>query len=132
MMTLASNSIFLARLMDGDGWLAPMWVDRRQDGCVRFSYLPPGSRTPRRYRCQPAADAEAARIRPVFSSLRYGNPGYCQLSGRSALEVVQGAEDAAEMGVFHDLYQSQRQTNLHVRLNEYLRFGMEAGFFFVN
>jgi Phage tail protein (Tail_P2_I) len=132
MMTLASNSIFLARLMDGDRWLAPMWVDRRQDGCVRFSYLPPGSRTPRRYRCQPAADAEAARIRPVFSSLRYGNPGYCQLSGRSALEVVQGAEDAAEMGVFHDLYQSQRQTNLKVRLNEYLRFGMEAGFVFVN
>jgi Phage tail protein (Tail_P2_I) len=132
MMALASNSIFLARRTEGDGWLAPVWVDRRQDGCVRFSFLPPGSRTPRRYRCQPAAEAEAARIGPVFTSLRYGDPGYGQLSRRCAAEIEQGAEDAAEMGAFHDLYQSQRETNLHVRLNEYLRFGMEAGFVFVN
>jgi hypothetical protein len=68
----------------------------------------------------------------VFPSLRYGDPGYGQLSRRCAAEIVQGAEDAAEMGAFHDLYQSQRETNLHVRLNEYLRFGMEAGFVFVN
>src|SRR5207237_5440395 len=28
-------------------------VERRQQGCVRFSFVPEGSRTPRRYRCQP-------------------------------------------------------------------------------
>jgi hypothetical protein len=28
-------------------------VTRRQAGCLRFCYVPPGSRTPPRYRCQP-------------------------------------------------------------------------------
>ncbi|MGO4842256.1 hypothetical protein AB4144_59320, partial [Rhizobiaceae sp. 2RAB30] len=28
-------------------------AERVQTGCVRFSFVPPGSRTPRRYRCQP-------------------------------------------------------------------------------
>jgi hypothetical protein len=33
------------------------------------------------------------------------------------------------MGAFHDLFQPQRETNLNVRLEEYLRFGLEAGSF---
>ena len=44
-------------------------------GCVRFSFVPTGSRTPRRHKCQPAAPADAARVRPQFTSLRYGDPG---------------------------------------------------------
>jgi hypothetical protein len=35
-------------------------VQRTQDGCVRFSYVAYGSVTPRRYRCQPEATADAA------------------------------------------------------------------------
>ena len=35
------------------------------------------------------------------------------------------------MGAFHDLYQPQRETNLRVALDEYLRFGLEAGIFYV-
>jgi hypothetical protein len=50
-MTLASNTIFLSRLANGDPWAAPVWSDRRQEGCVRFSYLPLEARVPRRYRC---------------------------------------------------------------------------------
>jgi hypothetical protein len=34
------------------------------------------------------------------------------------------------MGAFHDLYQPQRETNLRIRLDEYLRFGLEAGIFY--
>ena len=34
------------------------------------------------------------------------------------------------MGVTHELYQPQRETNLRLRLDEYLRFGLEAGFFY--
>ena len=34
------------------------------------------------------------------------------------------------MGVFHALFEPQRITNAEVRLNEYLRFGLEAGLFF--
>lgn len=42
-IALAENSIF-------EGTVT---VGRRQKGCVRFCYVPPGSRTPRRYECQP-------------------------------------------------------------------------------
>jgi hypothetical protein len=35
------------------------------------------------------------------------------------------------MGAFHELYEPQRGTNLRIRLDEYLRFGLEAGIFYV-
>jgi hypothetical protein len=122
LMELASNTIFLADLN----------CERLQQGCVRFSYLPPASRTPRRHRCRPEDEAEAIRMRPQFSSLRYGHPDYCQLSPFCAAEIRQGADDEAEMGAFHDLYQPQRESNLRVRLDEYLRFGLEAGVFYAS
>jgi hypothetical protein len=131
-LTLASNSIFLAQTTQGDGWLAPVWSDRRQAGCVRFSYLPAGARTPRRYRCQPATDADAPRVRPTFTSLHYGDAGYGQLNRTAvAPEIWQGADDGAELGAFHDLSQPQRETNLCVRLAEYAPFGLDVGFVFV-
>ena len=67
---------------------------------------------------------------PVFSSLRFGDAGYCQLSPACALEIVTGADDQVEMGVFHDLYQPRREANLRAVLDEYLRFGREAGIFY--
>jgi len=36
------------------------------------------------------------------------------------------------MGVFHDLFGPQRETNVAVRLEEYLRFGLEAGLFYAS
>ena len=33
------------------------------------------------------------------------------------------------MGAFHELFEPQRETNLRIRLDEYLRFGLEAGVF---
>jgi uncharacterized repeat protein (TIGR01451 family) len=48
---LAENSIFLGRVH----------VARRQLGCMRFCYVTPGSRTPRRYRCQPDLAESAVR-----------------------------------------------------------------------
>jgi hypothetical protein len=46
--------------------------------------------------------------------------------------ICQGADDRAEMGAFHNLFQAQRQNNLSQRLVEYLRFGLEAGVFFAS
>lgn len=130
LMEGASNTIFLAELAPADGWPAPVLADRRQEGCVRFSYVPPGSRVPAPYRCQPQTGADAARVRPVFTSLDYGDAGYGQLNSRCATEIAQGADDGAEMGAFHNLFQPQREANLQIRLDEYLRFGLEAGIFF--
>lgn len=104
---------------------------RVQEGCVRFSYLPLASKSPRRFRCQPQTQTDGVRIRPQFESETYGDPGFAQLSRRSAVEITEGADDEAEMGAFHDLFQPQRETNLRIRLDEYLRFGLEAGVFFV-
>ncbi len=130
-LQLASNTIFLADLASGDTWTAPVRSEKKQAGCVRFSYVPLGSIVPRRYRCQPTDTSDALRVRPQFTSLRYGDPGYGQLAQRTATEIRAGADDEGEMGAFHKLYQPQRETNLRVRLEEYLRFGLEAGSLYV-
>jgi len=133
-LELASNSIFLARVGESDdkAWRGPVQAEQRQKGCARFSYIPPNSRVPRRYRCQPEAGADASRIRPTFNSLRYGDPDYCQLGSRCPREIARGADDESEMGVFHDLYQPQREAHLRARLDEYLRFGLEAAILYVS
>ena len=116
-------------------------VARRQLGCIRYCYVPPGSRTPRRSHCQPdevirkpGADSEieAARVRPHFTSVRYGNPAYAQLSRHCAPEITRGADDESEMGAFHNLYQPQREANLAARLIEFSPAGMNAGILFAN
>jgi hypothetical protein len=131
-MLEASNCIFTDTVMS----------ELRQAGCVRFCYLPGGSVTPRRYRCQPdfalqnvsdpsADDAIRQRIQPAFTSHHYGQPGYAQLKLTVPSEITRGADDGAEMGAFHFLQQPQREANLRSSLDEYLRFGLEAGIFYV-
>jgi hypothetical protein len=110
--------------------MANVEAKRLQQGCVRFCYLPLDSHMPKRYHCQPECEEYANRVRPVFTSMHYGDPGYCQLSQRCSAKIRQGADDESEMGTFHDLYQPQRETNFRVRLDEYLRFGLEAGIFY--
>ena len=131
LMNEASNTIFLARGTPPYVWKYPVHADRRQEGCVRFSFVPLDAQTPRRYKCQPESEENAARVRPQFTSLRYGDPGYCQLSRRCAVAIRHGADDEAEMGAFHNLYQPHRGINLRAVLDEYLRFGLEAGIFYV-
>lgn len=144
---LAENSILLGKLK----------VARRQQGCVRFCYVRPGSRTPKRYHCQPDlaqeqarheaessgtpvtdADLDAAvqavreRVKPQFISQRYGNPGYCQLALTGPSEIAEGADDQSELGVFHHLYQPQRLANLRARLEEYTPARCDAAVIPVN
>jgi hypothetical protein len=121
---IAENSIFTGR----------MHVARRGVGCVRFSYVPPGSRTPRRYRCRPdlLGQEGAQAVRPVFTSVRYGTPAYGQLAAACADAIRRGAEDGSEMGAFHDLYQPQREDSLRARLAEYAPAGTDAGIVFVS
>jgi hypothetical protein len=125
-MELASNTIFLAEPGPLDQWTAPVLADQLQQGCVRFSYVPPGSRVPRCFHCYPVANKVST---PAFTSLRFGDPGYCQLTDRSGL-ILTGADDQSEVGVFHDIFQPQRLSNLRIMVADYLRFGLEAGIFF--
>jgi len=89
---LVSNSILLAETTSGDGWAAPIIAERRQQGCVRFSYAPTAARLPRRYRCVPGADTTLAPVLR-FASLRYGVPVYAQLGESASREVRHGADD---------------------------------------
>jgi hypothetical protein len=132
MLELVSNSVLVAALAPADDtavWPGPVLARRRQEGCVRFSALPAGSRTPRRYRCQPAREADAGRVRPVFTATRYGVPAYAQLSDRTAVEIRTGADDESELGAFHDQQLPRREAHLRARLAEYLRFGLESDVF---
>jgi len=122
LLKLACNSILCSRVAS----------KKLQDGCVRFSFVPWDSHVPRRHRCRPACVIDAERTRPHFTTLRYGQPGYCQLSQSCPEEIRCGADDGAEMGAFHDLFQPQREANLRCRLDEYLRFGLEAGIFYAS
>ncbi|MDH4196198.1 MAG: hypothetical protein OEW05_02175 [Candidatus Aminicenantes bacterium] len=121
-LKLACNSILCS----------PVISKKLQDGCVRFSFVPWDSHVPRRHRCRPACVKDAERTRPHFTTLRYGRPGYGQLSRSCPEEIRRGADDGAEMGAFHDLFQPQREANLRCRLDEYLRFGLEAGIFYAS
>jgi hypothetical protein len=132
-----------------------VFTDQNQDGCVRFSYVNHESMTPRRHRCQPDLEIAGrieqaekagpispaeradiieqvrARVVPSFTSIHYGDPGYAQLHLNSAVEIRTGAEDSSEMGVFCHLKQPQRETNLRIRLEEYLPFGLDPGIIYV-
>ena len=128
LMQLASNTLFFARGAATISWPAPVWVQRKQEGCVRFCFVPAGSLVPQRFRCVPD-DAHPDAL-PHFTSLRYGDPGYAQLRGATDASIRQGADDGGEIGVMHPLHQPQRETNLRIRLDEYLRFGLHAGIFY--
>jgi hypothetical protein len=85
---------------------------------------------PRRYQCLPESAPTPDQAAPRFTSLRYGFPAYGQLSINAGAKLLTGADDEGQPGAFHFLYQPQRDTNLRVRLAEYLRVGLDAGIFY--
>jgi hypothetical protein len=132
-------------------------VARRQLGCMRYCYVRPGSRTPRRFACQPdqaeaaaerrlrestslpapesvaaVRELERLRVRPEHTTLRYGRPGYCQLTPSTAPEVGAGAENGSAMGVFHHLAEPLRLSSLQQRLEEYVPAASNVAVLFVN
>ncbi|MEU1215250.1 hypothetical protein ACFYSH_11985 [Streptomyces sp. NPDC005791] len=118
---IAENSVFTGRLR----------VARRGIGCLRYCYVPPGSRTPRRHRCQPdlVGAGQAGQVRPQLSSERYGTPAYGRLADGGPWQIRRGADDGSEMGVFHQLHEPQREDSLRARLAEYTPAGTDAGIF---
>jgi hypothetical protein len=125
----ASNSLFLATLAEADARPHPVHAERKQQGCVRYSFLPEGSRTGRRFHCAPRPDDPLAvqrASRPRFGSMRYGDYDYLRLHEGTPERVRRGADDESEMGVTHRLYAPQREANLRIRLDEYVRFGLAA------
>ncbi|SHN52950.1 hypothetical protein SAMN05660350_00443 [Geodermatophilus obscurus] len=134
LLTLGSSSVFTG----------PVTATRRQAGCLRYCWLPEGSLTPPRYRCQPDLALAAAtdpatglvppdraatiraRVRPSFTSLAFRHPAAGQLARRCPSEIAEGTEDGTEMGVHRALRQPQRWENLAISLDEYLPAGLQV------
>lgn len=128
-LSLVSDSIFWAGLVAGDSWATGLIADRKQEGCVRFSFVPEGARTPRRYEC---VEQRIAGPQPIFYALRYGLPGYMKLLPDTPDVVRRGADDGGEMGVFHFVLGPLREADLRVRMEEYLPVGLEFGISYQN
>lgn len=135
LLTLISECIFWAELSTADTsatpplWKAPLWAVRRQEGCVRFSYLPEGAIVPRNFKCVEQGEGVP---QPFFYSLRYGDPAYCKLFSVTDDVIRRGAEDGGEMGAFHFVLAPVRESDLRVRITEYLPVGLEFGVFYEN
>lgn len=126
------------------------WVENCQVGCIRFSYLPPDSRTPALFHSQPSLaierlaeqavsddtddavtpESEALRVKPRFLNTTYGQPDYARLADTNAAEILQGADDEGEMGVYHNEFFSQRAAHLRTRVEEFIPAGNDIQVFF--
>ena len=131
----ASNCILDEGILDRKDALD---IAHRQQGCLRFSYVPHGSKSPRRFRCQPdlalenVADAAeiarvVARVRPSYGSDNVQDPDYGLLSRTAPDELRHTSSDGSEPGVWHQLQHAHRLANLRTALRQYLRFGLDAG-----
>jgi hypothetical protein len=122
----AQDSIFSSRVT----------VVRRQTGCLRFCYVPPQSRTPRRFACQPGDTLQASDgrqpVTPHFESQRYGTPTYLRLTECTSPLIRCGAHDESEMGVYHDLFEPQRLAMLSDRLAEFVPASCDAAVIFAS
>jgi hypothetical protein len=124
LLTLVSDSIIWAALGNGDSWASALVADRKQEGCVRFSFVPVNAVMPRNFEC---VVGSLASPQPLFATLRYGTPAYLKLMTSTAESIRRGADDGGEMGAYHWLLAPQREGDLRIRLREYLPVGLEFG-----
>ncbi|MEE4109667.1 MAG: phage tail protein [Halieaceae bacterium] len=95
-------------------------AEYRQPGCLRFSYVPPGSLAPRLYRCVRAPE-------PIFESTRYTSPDYLLLAPGTDEAITRGAENGGEMGAYNRAAHQVRADNIRRSIDDFLRFGHAAG-----
>lgn len=119
-------------------------VARRQAGCLRHSWLAPGSTGPRRFRCQPdlalaaaaagkgapltkaEATAVAIAAQPLFLDTSLDEPTCALLHPLCPEGIRAGGEGGTEMGVFGPWAASLRRANLASLFDDFIPFGLEA------
>lgn len=103
-------------------------VAHRQTGCVRYTYVGPGSRVPRRFRSVPATDADVAP-RPVYVSDEHGSPSFLALAESCPSVIREGGEGGDEMGSSFHLHRPARVAATGRLLAGYVPLGLEVGMF---
>jgi hypothetical protein len=121
-LTLVSDSIFWSS--KDKAVASGLIADRKQAGCVRFSFLPVDAVTPPPFQCVTEA---VAGVQPLFVATRYGQPGYMKLMACTDDSIRRGADDGSEMGAYHFVFAPQRESDLQIRLQEYVPVGLEYG-----
>lgn len=89
-----------------------------QAGCFRFSSAPDTSRVPHPYRWVKWIGG------PVFSSMRFGDPGYTWLAESAPDEIRRGAENGSEIGAWSAALNPIKEASLLRKVEEYLPFGL--------
>jgi hypothetical protein len=103
-------------------------VENVQDGCVRFSAWATGSVLPRQYE-----SVEVPPEAPLFTSRKFGQPGYCQLqasvdnnivSASPGATISSGAQDGSEMGAFAREKNPIKERSLLIKYQEFMPVGL--------
>jgi hypothetical protein len=100
-------------------------VTDNQHGCFRFSATneDPQKRLPPQFESHFFAPAIPNHF---FTSRRFGDPGYAQLSETAPQSVIRGAENRSEIGAFSSLLSPIKLDDLKAKVNEFMPFGLIA------
>ena len=122
----------------------PLTVLHKQQGCLRFCYLAPGSQGPRRFRCQPdlalaaAADRKGAGLSlaeagaatlgatPLFLDTDLDEPTCALLHPLCPDGTRNGGEGGTEIGAMGPWAAGLRRANLMHLFDDFTPFGLET------
>jgi hypothetical protein len=116
----ATDSLVMGRLV----------VANTQDSCFRFSAASrgPDPRDPLPKQYHSFTDDP---IEPFFfTSLRFGDPGYAQLSRLAPQHILRGAENSSEMGAFSFMLNPIRLASVLAKVDEFGPVGMLAQYIY--
>ena len=91
-----------------------------QSGCFRFSAAPKSSRLPKPYESF-LFDRDTNHW---FTSRKFGQPGYSQLSDSAPQALKRGGENGSEIGAFNALVNPIKLDGLKAKVEEYMPFGL--------
>ena len=95
----------------------PRWTSA--SGCVRYSYVAPGSSRP--------VSTGASTTAPAFVSTDRAHRAYAVLAVEDGWPLRSGAENGGEAGALNPLRWTDRRRNVVTTLADYLRLGATAG-----
>ncbi|MBP7399062.1 MAG: hypothetical protein KA954_05700 [Chitinophagales bacterium] len=95
-------------------------VTDTQNGCFRYSAAPHLSRLPHPYESFLFTNDSAH----WFTSRRFGDPGFAQLSDLAPVVLKVGGENESEMGAFSKLLNPVKFDGLKAKIDEYMPFGL--------
>ena len=95
-------------------------VTDTQNGCFRFSAATSISRLPHPFE----SFLFKEDTNHWFTSRRFGDPGYAQLSDTVPANIMRGAENGSEMGAFSDQLNPIKFDGLKNKIDEYMPFGL--------